>query len=109
MCLYGNIYNRYYRNLWGSPKGVMVLGIDKNGPAREAGIKEYDTITSIDGHPVETTADLLNQLKRYLPGDPAEITVFRATGTGTKGETVTVTVTFGEAGSKTTANGMSVA
>lgn len=104
-----SIYNRYYRNLWGSPKGVMVLGIDKNGPAREAGIKEYDTITSIDGHPVENTADLLNQLKRYSPGDPAEITVFRATGTGTKGETVTVTVTFGEAGSKTTANGMSVA
>lgn len=104
-----SIYNRYYRNLWGSPKGVMVLGIDRNGPAKGAGIKEYDTITSIDGRPVENTADLLNQLKRYSPGDSAEITVFRATGTGTKGESVTFTVTFGEAGSKSTANGMSVA
>ncbi len=104
-----SIYNRYYRNLWGSPKGVMVLGIDRNGPAKGAGIKEYDTITSIDGRPVENTADLLNQLKRYSPGDSAEITVFRATGTGTKGESVTFKVTFGEAGSKSTANGMSVA
>lgn len=104
-----SIYNRYYRNLWGSPKGVMVLGIDKNGPAREAGIKEYDTITSIDGRSVENTADLLNQMKRYSPGDKAEITVFRATGTGNKGASVTLTVTFEEAGSRTTANGMSIA
>ncbi len=104
-----SIYNRYYRNLWGSPKGVMVLGIDKNGPAKEAGIKEYDTITSIDGRSVENTSDLLNQLKRYSPGDSAEITVFRATGSGTKGESVTVTVIFAEAGSRTSANGMSIA
>lgn len=104
-----SIYNRYYRNLWGSPKGVMVLGIDRNGPAKEAGIKEYDTITSIDGRSVENTADLLNQLKRFSPGDTAEITVFRANGSGTNGSTVTLTVTFGEAGSGSSANGMSVA
>ena len=88
----------------------MVLAIDKNGPAASAGIKAYDTITSIDGRSVENTSDLLNQLKRYTPGDTAEITVFRATGSGsTKGESVVLTITFGEAGSKTTTNGMSIA
>ena len=104
-----SVYNRYYRNLWGSPKGVMVLGIDKNSPAAEAGIKEYDTITSIDGHSVENTADLLNQMNRYSPGVTAEITVFRASGIGTQGSSITLTVTFGEAGADTTVNGMSVA
>ena len=104
-----SIYNRYYRNLWGSPKGVMVLGIDKNSPAAAAGIREYDTITSIDGHSVENTADLLNQLKRYSPGETAEITVFRASGSGTQGSSLSMTVTFGEAGAGTSVNGMSVA
>ena len=93
----------------GENAGKLKEIIDKNGPAREAGIKEYDTITSIDGRSVENTADLLNQMKRYSPGDKAEITVFRATGTGNKGASVTLTVTFGEAGSRTTANGMSIA
>ena len=87
----------------------MVLGIDKNSPAAEAGIKEYDTITSIDGHSVENTADLLNQMNRYSPGVTAEITVFRASGIGTQGSSITLTVTFGEAGADTTVNGMSVA
>ena len=104
-----SIYNRYYRNLWGSPKGVMVLGIDKNSPAAEAGIKEYDTITAIDGRSVENTADLLNQMNRYSPGSTAEITVYRATGNGTKGDSISFTVTFGEAGAGTSVNGMSVA
>lgn len=104
-----SIYNRYYRNLWGSPKGVMILGIDKNSPAAEAGIKEYDTITAIDGRSVENTADLLNQMNRYSPGSTAEITVYRATGNGTKGDSISFTVTFGEAGAGTSVNGMSVA
>ena len=104
-----SIYNRYYRNLWGSPKGVMVLGVDKNGPAAAAGIKEYDTITSVDGHSVENCADLLNQLKRYSPGDTAEITVFRASGSGTQGTSISLTVTLGELRAQTTNNGMSIA
>ncbi len=104
-----SIYNRYYRNLWGSPKGVMVLGIDKNGPAAAAGLKEYDTITSVDGHSVENTADLLNQIKRFSPGETVEIIVFRASGNGSKGNSITLTVTFGEAGAGTSVNGMSVA
>ena len=61
------------------------------------------------GHSVENTADLLNQMNRYSPGVTAEITVFRASGIGTQGSSISFTVTFGEAGADTTVNGMSVA
>ena len=104
-----SIYNRYYRNLWGSPKGVMVLGIDKNSAAAKAGFEEFDTITAIDGHTVENCSDLLNLLKRYSAGDTAEITVYRAATSSSSGGTVVLTVTFDEAVPHAVNNGMSLA
>ena len=104
-----SIYNRYYRNLWGSPKGVMVLGVDRNSAAARAGLEEFDTITAIDGHTVENCADLLNQMKRYSAGDSAEITFYRASSSTSSGGSMTVTVTFDEAVPHTVSNGMSLA
>ena len=104
-----SIYNRYYRNLWGSPKGVMVLGIDKNSAAAKAGFEEFDTITAIDGHTVENCSDLLNLLKRYSAGDTVEITVYRAATSSTSGESMVLTVTFDEAVPHSVNNGMSLA
>ena len=104
-----SIYNRYYRNLWGSPKGVMVLGIDRNSAAAKAGLQEYDTITAIDGHTVENCSDLLNQLKRYSAGDTAEITIYRASTSVSTGGTMVLTVTFDEAVPHSVTNGMSLA
>ena len=104
-----SIYNRYYRNLWGSPKGVMVLGIDRNSAAAKAGFEEFDTITAIDGHPVENCSDLLNLLKRYSAGDTAEITIYRATAASSSGGSMVLTVTFDEAVPHAVNNGMSLA
>ena len=104
-----SIYNRYYRNLWGSPKGVMVLGIDLNSAAAKAGFQEFDTITAIDGHTVENCSDLLNLLKRYSAGDTAEVTIYRAATSSTSGETMVLTVTFDEAVPHSVSNGMSLA
>ncbi len=104
-----SIYNRYYRNLWGSPKGVMVLGIDRSSAAAKAGFEEFDTITAIDGHTVENCSDLLNLLKRYSAGDTAEITIYRAATASSSGGSMVLTVTFDEAVPHSVNNGMSLA
>ncbi|MGP4059273.1 S1C family serine protease [Halobacillus sp. H74] len=58
--------------------GVIVQGVEKGSPADEAGLRQYDVITAIDGNKV----DSLMSLRKYLynqvqDGDTAELTVYR--------------------------------
>ena len=39
-------------------KGVMIVGVDKDGPADKAGLTRYDIITALDDGPVETVIEL---------------------------------------------------
>ncbi len=71
-------------------KGVLVSGVNADGPAGEAGIRRGDIITKIDDTPTPTIAGLRNLIARYKPGTEVAVEVFR------DGETQTLNVTLGE-------------
>lgn len=71
-------------------KGVLVSGVNADGPAGEAGIKRGDIIISIDDTPTPTIAGLRNLIARYRPGTEVAVELFR------EGDTQTIDVTLGE-------------
>ncbi|MFM2387439.1 MAG: hypothetical protein RL660_2196 [Bacteroidota bacterium] len=72
-----------------SPEQISALGLDKtdgvyvgqvlpNSGASEAGLKTGDFITNINGKPVTTTPQLLEQVGSYRPGDKVQLQYVRA-------------------------------
>ncbi|MCX8033174.1 MAG: PDZ domain-containing protein [Thermoleophilia bacterium] len=57
--------------------GALVLSVDRNGPAFQAGLQRLDVITSIDGTPVRTQQDVLDVVTARKPGDTVSIVVNR--------------------------------
>ncbi|MGM0840171.1 MAG: S1C family serine protease [Bacillota bacterium] len=69
--------------------GVIVANIDKTSAAAEAGIKEGDVITELNGQSVADVADLRRQLYADLKvGDQIDLTIFRG------GEEMTISLTL---------------
>jgi serine protease Do len=64
-------------------KGVLVLSVIDNGPAKSAGLRSEngdgagDIIVAIDGRPVDEWDDLLFALGSKAPGDQVVLTVIR--------------------------------
>ena len=57
--------------------GVYVSGVPESGGAHDAGIQPGDFITKINGVPVHTEPQLLEQIARYRPGDHISVTYVR--------------------------------
>lgn len=57
--------------------GVYVNGLTSGGAAAEAGLKEGDIITNINGTPIRTTPELQEIVGRYRPGDKLDVKVLR--------------------------------
>jgi len=60
--------------------GAAVLSVEPRSPADDAGLRQGDVITAINGQGVRDLPALLTQLRRYDPGDSAELTVVRSDG-----------------------------
>ncbi|MGM0852689.1 MAG: S1C family serine protease [Bacillota bacterium] len=70
--------------------GVIVASIDETSAASEAGIKEGDVITKLNGQSIEDVADLRRQLYADLKvGDQVDLTIFR----GDEEMTISLTLT----------------
>jgi len=69
--------------------GATVAGVITDSPAQEAGLAEGDTITSVNGHSVDSPTALSSLLAPYKPGDKVSIG-----WTDTSGQTDTATVTL---------------
>lgn len=67
--------------------GIYVGKVEDRSAAFEAGIKEGDIITAIDGAPTGNTAQLQEEIAKLRPGDKATITYYR----DNKREATTVT------------------
>ncbi len=61
----------------GKIEGVYVVRITDDGAARQAGIKEGDVITAVNGNQVNAPQQLQEQIGKYRPGDKVAITVKR--------------------------------
>jgi serine protease Do len=69
--------------------GVVVASIDQTSAAAEAGVKEGDVITELNGNAVADVADLRRQLYGDLKvGDKIDLTIFR------DGKKMTVSMTL---------------
>jgi len=67
----------YAEMLKGVTAGVVVNGRVPDGPAAKSDLKDGDVITSVDGKPVATPADLRSLVSRKRPGQPIALDVHR--------------------------------
>ena len=65
-------------------EGIYVAKVIEEGSAEEAGIKEGDVITAIDGKEVNKMADLQEALAKKRPGEKVTITYLRDKKKATK-------------------------
>jgi S1-C subfamily serine protease len=63
-----------------TPFGTRVLEVEDNGPAAQAGIKQGDIITTINGKPVQSYQALLDLVARLHPGDKVQLQVMASDG-----------------------------
>ena len=61
-------------------EGVVIVGVLKDGPAAQAGIRPGDVITQVAGQPVRNVPELLAQVASLQPGVQAELNVLRRQG-----------------------------
>ncbi|MHB1066285.1 MAG: S1C family serine protease, partial [Candidatus Nanopelagicales bacterium] len=73
--------------------GARVEQVTSGSGAEAAGIQAGDTITAIDGSPVEDATGLIVAIRSNAPGDSVTVTVERA------GQTVDLAVTLGSSSS----------
>jgi HtrA serine peptidase 2 len=69
-------------------EGVCVPQVLPGGPADRGGLRAGDVVIAVDGKPVRTTRDILDQLGNRV-GKPIEFTVIR----GKRGQRITLQVT----------------
>ena len=98
--MYQNFAIQYYNY----PLGVSVVEVNTGSAAEDAGIRQGDIITAIDGESAESIDELQLLLRRYSPGDQATVTVYRMGQTLGEGEYVDLEVTFEESAAQTETN-----
>jgi Do/DeqQ family serine protease len=59
-------------------KGILVTRIIEDGSAQAAGMKENDVIIKFDSQPVNTVAELQENVGKHRPGDKASVTYLRS-------------------------------
>ena len=58
-------------------EGILIIGVSKDGAAKDAGIKEGDVILKITDIKVNSMAELTEQIGKYSPGDKVYVTIKR--------------------------------
>lgn len=58
-------------------KGVFINGVDDNSPAGKAGLQSGDVLRKIDGHDINTEADVTKALKGKKVGDSIQLEIMR--------------------------------
>ncbi len=74
----------------GAPRGALVQGVEKDGPADKAGVEAGDIILRVDGKAVDRSGDLPRIVGGTKPGAKSTLQVFR------RGETRELAVTVAE-------------
>lgn len=59
------------------PRGALVSGVEKGGPAEQAGLRSGDVILALDGEPVRESSELPARVAALPPGSKATLRVWR--------------------------------
>lgn len=62
---------------FGTDEGVLVLGVEEDGAAEDAGLEPGDVIVALDGETIADTDDLRDELEDFEPGDEVELEILR--------------------------------
>jgi putative serine protease PepD len=73
--------------------GPVVVEVERNSPADDAGLQRGDRIVALDGEAVRDQIELVARVRAHQPGDEVELTIER------DGDTETVRVTLGSTNS----------
>ncbi|WP_457592438.1 DegQ family serine endoprotease [Hydrogenimonas sp.] len=65
------------QKVYKNKEGAVVLNVDKDTPARKAGLKRGDLIIKVDDTPIKDASDLKNAIGSIPPGREVEITFER--------------------------------
>ena len=88
---FGHGPGRFFFDGGGIREGLMIREVVEDSPAAEAGLREGDLITALDGEPVGSPAELAERIGALEPGARVELTLLRD---GEDGEQV-VSITLG--------------
>lgn len=69
----------YYR--LDKPEGVIVVDVDSDGPAAQAGIRRGDLILEVNQRPIRTLSDYRGALSQRKPGEPSLFWIKRGSNT----------------------------
>jgi len=61
----------------GVSQGVIIQDVTPRSPAERAGLKPYDVVLEVEGHPVATTQQLIRDISERQPGSVAKLQVLR--------------------------------
>ncbi|MCH8005249.1 MAG: trypsin-like peptidase domain-containing protein [Planctomycetes bacterium] len=75
-------------------QGVLVTGLDAPGPAFEAGVGEWDIITHVNDDEIATVAKLRSVISSMLPGEVAQLRIWREDLQRDGGRMLTLDVTL---------------
>lgn len=64
-----------------SPRGLILLNVEKDGPADEAGLQLGDTLIKLDGRSLNEVGDLVARLSHEHLGQPLQATILRSGST----------------------------
>lgn len=70
--------------------GAVVSSVESGSPAEKSGLQQYDIITSVNGHPVNSNAEVRDSIASLKPESRAQLGIMR------DGKDITVDVTVGE-------------
>ena len=82
----GRALSREVADRMGFPRGIAIMGIFADSPARRAGLTVFrgltdetlgDIITAVDDIPVESMEDMVSYLNSKVPGDEVTLTLFK--------------------------------
>jgi len=61
----------------GIPHGALISGVDPKGPAKRAGLRPGDVITSVNGRPIDRSIDLPTIIAELPPGTAVRLGIWR--------------------------------
>lgn len=71
-------------------EGLVVKGLQADGPAARGGLKQFDLLVACEGQPVRLTDELLRLVRQKQPGEAMNLTVLGPDGTGRRQVAVTL-------------------